>query len=96
MNSAKLFVIEYTLHGAPKSFIIRLDKMDNAEAWHWASCDAGVGRIPRLAVRRCRRPANRWQRNSASRTLLGDRRTKCHKDRECQKQKVEPRCLHFF
>ena len=48
MNNAKLFVIEYTLHGAPKSFIIRLDKMDNAEAWHWASCDAGVGRIPRF------------------------------------------------
>jgi hypothetical protein len=22
--------------------------MDNAEAWHWASCDAGVGRIPRF------------------------------------------------
>jgi hypothetical protein len=21
--------------------------MDNAEAWHWASCDAGVGRIGR-------------------------------------------------
>lgn len=48
MNSAKLFVIEYTLHGTPKSFIIRLEKMDNAEAWHWASCDAGVGRIPRF------------------------------------------------
>jgi len=48
MNNAKLFVIEYTLHGEPKSFIIRLDKMDNAEAWHWASCDAGVGRIPRF------------------------------------------------
>lgn len=48
MNNAKLFVIEYTLHGVPKSFIIRLDKMDNAEAWHWASCDAGVGRIPRF------------------------------------------------
>ena len=40
MNSAKLFVIDYTLHGVPKSFIIRLEKMDNAEAWHWASCDA--------------------------------------------------------
>jgi hypothetical protein len=22
--------------------------MDNAEAWHWASCDAGVGRIGRF------------------------------------------------
>ncbi|WP_395598378.1 DUF6555 family protein [Pseudomonas sp. A1437] len=48
MNNAKLYVIDYTLHGTPKSFIIRSDKMDNAEAWHWASCDAGVGRIPRF------------------------------------------------
>ena len=48
MINAKLFVIEYTLHGVPKSFIIRQEKMDNAEAWHWASCDAGVGRIGRF------------------------------------------------
>ncbi|MDD2058721.1 hypothetical protein N5D52_08395 [Pseudomonas sp. GD03860] len=47
MNDAKLFVIDYQLHGTPKSFIIRAEKMDNAEAWHWASCDAGVGRIGR-------------------------------------------------
>ena len=45
MNNAKLFVIDYTLHGEAKSFIIRLEKLDAAEAWHWASCDAGVGRI---------------------------------------------------
>jgi len=49
MNNAKLFVIDYTLHGQPKSFIIRLEKLDDAEAWHWASCDAGVGRIGRFA-----------------------------------------------
>lgn len=30
MNNAKLYVIDYTLHGTPKSFIIRSDKMDNA------------------------------------------------------------------
>jgi hypothetical protein len=48
MNSAKLYVIDYTLHGAPKSFVIRAPAMDNAEAWHWASCDAGVGRIGRF------------------------------------------------
>ncbi|MCW2271198.1 hypothetical protein D3C77_208940 [compost metagenome] len=47
MNDAKLFVIDYQLHGSPKSFIIRAERMDNAEAWHWASCDAGVGRIGR-------------------------------------------------
>ena len=49
MNNAKLFVIDYTLHGEAKSFIIRLEKLDAAEAWHWASCDAGVGRIGRFA-----------------------------------------------
>ncbi len=49
MTNAKLFVIDYTLHGQPKSFIIRLEKLDNAEAWHWASCDAGVGCIGRFA-----------------------------------------------
>lgn len=48
MNNAKLFVIDYTLHGDPKSFIIRAEKMDSSEAWHWASCDAGVGRIGRF------------------------------------------------
>ncbi len=49
MNNAKLFVIDYTLHGEPRSFIIRLEKLDTAQAWHWASCDAGVGRIGRFA-----------------------------------------------
>ena len=46
MNS-HLFTIEYVIHGEEKSFVIRADKMDNAEAWHWASCDAGFGHIPR-------------------------------------------------
>ncbi|CAI8940610.1 MULTISPECIES: DUF6555 family protein [Pseudomonas] len=60
MINAKLFVIEYTLHGVPKSFIIRQEKMDNAEAWHWASCDAGVGRIGRFGrekVKKTSKPA---------------------------------------
>lgn len=46
MNS-RLYAIVYAIHGQAKSFVIRADKMDNAEAWHWASCDAGVGHIPR-------------------------------------------------
>lgn len=46
--NAKLYVIDYHLHGAAKTFVIRAEKMDNAEAWHWASCDAGVGRIGRF------------------------------------------------
>lgn len=47
MINAKLYVIAYNLHGEHKSFVIRAEVMDNAEAWHWASCDAGVGRIGR-------------------------------------------------
>lgn len=47
MNNEKIFVIDYHLHGKPKFFKIRAEAMDNAEAWHWASCDAGVGHIPR-------------------------------------------------
>lgn len=48
MADEQLYVIEYELHGKQRAFIIRLGKMDNAAAWHWASCDAGIGRIPRF------------------------------------------------
>ena len=41
-----IYVIEYRLHGAARSFVIRHPKMTNEEAWHWASCDAGGGGIP--------------------------------------------------
>ena len=47
MNSAKLSVIDYTLHGTPKSFIIRQTSLNDATAWYWAGCDAGVERIAR-------------------------------------------------
>ncbi|WP_126364826.1 DUF6555 family protein [Pseudomonas fluorescens] len=40
-------IIDYTLHGKPKSFIIRSKTMQNADAWHWASCDAGIAPIPK-------------------------------------------------
>ncbi|MDU9392995.1 DUF6555 family protein [Pseudomonas sp. zfem002] len=59
MINAKLFVIDYRLNGTPRSFVIRAETMDNAEAWHWASCDAGVGRIGRYErekVRKVTRP----------------------------------------
>ncbi|MFJ7792310.1 DUF6555 family protein [Pseudomonas sp. NPDC096950] len=55
MPSAMLYVIDYEIHGVPKSFIIRADIMNNAEAWHWASCDAGVGRIPKFGREKVRR-----------------------------------------
>lgn len=49
MVGQQLYVVDYELHGEHRTFIIRLEKMDNAVAWHWASCDAGVGIIPRLS-----------------------------------------------
>ncbi|BAW23349.1 MULTISPECIES: DUF6555 family protein [Pseudomonas] len=48
MPSPQLYIIDYQLHGQPRSFIIRLERLDNAEAWHWASCDAGIGIIPKF------------------------------------------------
>lgn len=48
MTGPQLYVIEYELHGEFRTFIIRLERMDSVEAWHWASCDAGVGIIPRF------------------------------------------------
>lgn len=43
----KLYEIDYSLRGAPRSFIIRLEQINTADAWHWACCDAGIGYIPR-------------------------------------------------
>lgn len=39
--------IDYLLQGAYKTFYIRASKMDNAEAWHWATVDAGIGQLPK-------------------------------------------------
>lgn len=60
MAGQQLYVIEYELHGEHKAFIIRAERMDNVEAWHWASCDAGVGVIPRFGqhkIKKVSRPA---------------------------------------
>lgn len=48
MLGQKLYVVEYTLRGAERNFVIRLERMDNALAWHWAGCDAGIAVIPRF------------------------------------------------
>ncbi|MNP76352.1 hypothetical protein D3C76_1735730 [compost metagenome] len=60
MINAKLFVIDYRLHGTPKSFIIRAEKMDNSEAWHWAACDAGIGRIGRYGREKVKKTTRPW------------------------------------
>ncbi|WP_150771188.1 DUF6555 family protein [Pseudomonas fluorescens] len=47
MKQAGIFVVEYRLHGDRKSFVIRSMEMNNAQAWQWASCDAGIAPIPK-------------------------------------------------
>lgn len=77
MLNQSLYVIEYQLHGEARSFIIRAEKMDNAEAWHWAACDAGIGVIPKFSasnLKKVSRPMaerygiseTRWRRSSSA------------------------------
>lgn len=76
MPALKLYVINYQLHGESKQFVIRLEHMTDTEAWHWASCDAGIGVIPRFGqqnIRKVSRPMAeryglsevRWRLSSA-------------------------------
>lgn len=60
MPGPQLYIIDYQLHGQPRSFIIRLERLDNAEAWHWASCDAGIGIIPKFGREKIKRSAGPW------------------------------------
>lgn len=39
--------IDYLLNGAYKTFYVRSFHMDNPEAWHWATVDAGYGQLPK-------------------------------------------------
>lgn len=39
--------IDYLLNGCYKTFFISASHMDKAEAWHWATVDAGFGQIPK-------------------------------------------------
>ncbi|MFJ1573009.1 DUF6555 family protein [Pseudomonas sp. NPDC088322] len=77
MLNQSLYVIEYQLHGEARSCIIRTEKMDNAEAWHWAACDAGVGVIPKFGasnLKKISRPLaerygitdTRWRRSEST------------------------------
>jgi hypothetical protein len=47
MQHSPHYKIDYLYHGAYKTFFIRSDVMNNAEAWHWAAVDAGIGQIPK-------------------------------------------------
>ncbi|MFJ4056560.1 DUF6555 family protein [Pseudomonas sp. NPDC089743] len=48
MPNESLYAVAYRLRGEERRFIIRAENMDDANAWHWAACDAGVGVIPRF------------------------------------------------
>ena len=77
MPAPQLYIIEYTLHDEARSFIIRSERMDNAEAWHWASCDAGVGIIPKFGrekIKKVSRPmAERYGVTGVSWRLSGSK-----------------------
>ena len=48
MSTAKIYTIHYQLHGKPKSFVVRAEVMNNAEAWHWAAVDADIAHVSRV------------------------------------------------
>ncbi|MCL8303131.1 hypothetical protein LG197_26900 [Pseudomonas asiatica] len=59
MPISDIFLIAYKLHGEAREFIVRAERMNNAEAWHWAACEAGVGVIPKFTasdIRKVSRP----------------------------------------
>jgi hypothetical protein len=41
------FRIDYLIHGNYKTFYIHSSAMNEVEAWHWATVDAGLGQIPK-------------------------------------------------
>lgn len=47
MPTSEHYKVDYLYHGAYKTFYVRADVMNNAEAWHWAAIDAGLGQIPK-------------------------------------------------
>jgi hypothetical protein len=63
MAQDKHYRIDYLVDGSYKTFYIRSAKMDNAEAWHWATVDAGFGEIPKYRSD----PINRLSRPKAER-----------------------------
>jgi hypothetical protein len=68
VSQVNIFVIEYKLHGTPKSFVIRTKLMNNSEAWQWASCDAGIAPIPKPG----RPPLKRFSKPMAERFGITD------------------------
>ncbi|CAH0645782.1 MULTISPECIES: DUF6555 family protein [Pseudomonas] len=55
MQAPQLFIVEYDLRGNHRNIVVRSEHMTVPEAWHWASCDAGVGVIPRFGQKNIRK-----------------------------------------
>ncbi|RXU03837.1 hypothetical protein B1F68_22220 [Pseudomonas syringae] len=55
MALPKHYRIDYLLNGSFKSFYIRTENKDNAQAWHCASVDAGLARIPKYRLEKVAR-----------------------------------------
>ncbi len=68
MKQADFYVIDYQFNGKPKSFVIRAKLMNNAEAWQWASCDAGLAPI----LKPGRPPLKRFSKPMAERFGVTD------------------------
>lgn len=68
-----LYIIEYKLHGEPKTFIIRTKIRSNSDAWHWASCDAGVAPYRSLGGHHLRLSRSLKPKNTGSAMLNGVR-----------------------
>lgn len=47
MSAQHHYRIDYLLHGAYKTLYVRAESMCRADAWHWASVDAGFGVLPK-------------------------------------------------
>jgi hypothetical protein len=63
MSTAMIYTIHYLLHGEPKTFVVRAEVMNNAEAWHWAAVDADiahVGWIGRPGHERVKKTTRPW------------------------------------
>lgn len=52
MTCSNHYQIDYLLNGSYKTVRVCAENMNNAEAWHWATVDAGFGHIPKYRLDR--------------------------------------------
>ncbi|MCS3468570.1 hypothetical protein M2401_002305 [Pseudomonas sp. JUb42] len=59
MTQTTHFKIDYLIHGSYKTFYIHSDAMNQDEALHWATIDAGLCQIPKPRADRIPRLSQR-------------------------------------